>query len=70
MPEYDVGHQPLSRDPYATTQSQNYCNDPVRRLGIAIWSTVSHSGLKSFICDDVVTLCRNLVNFSPVTTYI
>jgi len=26
-----------------------------------------HSDLEKFICDDLATLCRNLVNFGPVT---
>jgi len=41
----------------------------IRHLEIPKRSGISqfNSNIKRFICDDLATLCKNLVNFSPVT---
>ena len=39
----------------------------IRRIGIHKQSRISQFRFKIFICDDLSTLCRNLVNFSLVT---
>jgi len=39
----------------------------IRSLDIPKRIALSPSNFKMFICDDLATLCINLVNFSPVT---